>query len=337
VRLGDDHHVTLDAASSKSGESSKTSVINNRQPQQLEEQPSNASPIFTSSEEHSFVTTFSLPPSQTDINTHLNSRRHRYTSKLRLMAEHASDTRSLPTPTKKAMTSGSSVQSLDDECKSTGALSITAFSAVLSADFGPINWFRKASSKGPSALTSDEDNGNIQETVEEGPEEGSATTSKNSTTSSCSTGSEDVFQVGNVTVNVIATGSVAASDAVSSKGSSSIVTEWMKTIQVISSTDSKSVEEVSVKASSSSDQSSTAENSSAEAPSVEGSESDDIVSLEHSLANSVANSVTNSVANSVANSKSNSVANSKSNSVANSNTNSRGVAVDIEDGSMMEF
>jgi hypothetical protein len=326
VRLSDGHHATLDAASSTSGESSKTSVVNNCQPQ-LEEQPSNASPIFTSSEDHSFATTFSLPPSQTDINTHLNSRRHRYTSKLRLMSENASETRSLPAPTKKAMTSASSVMSLDDECKSTGALSFTAFSAVLSSDFGPINWFRKSTSKGVSALIPD---ANIQETLEEGPEEGSAATSKNSTTSSCSTGSEDVFQVGNVTVNVIATGSVAASDAVSSKASSSIVTEWMKTIQVISSTDSKAGSEASVKASSSSsDQSSTAENSSAEAPSVEGSESDDIVSLEQSMANSVASSI----ANSVGNSKAHSVTNSESNSKANS----RGVAVGIEEGSTMEF
>ncbi|CAB9525343.1 expressed unknown protein [Seminavis robusta] len=274
----------------RSADTSKTSVINNRQPTPRAEDPSHDSSLFTTSrgsEDHSFVTNFSIPPSPTDINTHLNSRKSRFSSKVRISVESVQcDSRSLPTPTRKAMTSTSSVQSQEDECKSTGALSITAFSTVLSSDFGPINWFRKSGSKGPATLLSATDD-NIEEVVEEGGSSGSSRNTTTSSSSSCSSSSsEDVFHVGGVKANVIATGSVAnASDTVSSKASSSVVTEWMRTIQVISSTDSKSESEVTCKASSS-EQSSTAENSSAEAPSVGDDEASDIVSLEHSMANS---------------------------------------------------
>jgi len=260
------------------------------------EQPSHSSSLFTSSEDHSFATSFSLPPSPTDINTHLNSRMNRYSSKLRLVAteEIHSDSRSLPPAPKKSMTSASSVQSVDDrsECKSMGAIS-TAFSTLSAAEFGPINWFRNKSlsSKGLSSSAKSVSEGsvaNIEEGREEDEEEASGP-SKPSTTSSSSSSSssDDVFHVAPVKTNVIAAGSIAnGSETVVSKNSS-IVTDWMKTIQVISSSDSKSVEsEVTCKASSS-EQSSTAENSEL-APSVgEGMVEDvDAESLEHSLANS---------------------------------------------------
>lgn len=280
---------TSSVVESIKSESSKTS--DNRQA--LEEQPSHASSsLFTSpGEDHSFVTNFNFPPSTLDINTLLNSRKKRGNSTVKITIEsiHNSDSRSLPTPTRKAITSASSVQSIDErsECKSTGALSLGGFSAALSSDFGPINWFRKSASKGMVMKNSIDASSNIDEPVEEDIESVSA--SKDSTTSSSSrsssnTSDSDVFRVGSVKVNAIASGSVAnTSDNVSK--TSSVVTDWMKTIKVVSSTDSMAESDVTSKEGSSSEQSSTAANSSTEAPE-DGDEADEIESLEHSMANS---------------------------------------------------
>lgn len=256
------------------------------EPTIAEFQPSPAqSSMYTSNEDLSFATKISLPPSPTDINTHLNSRRHRYSSKVRISIEKIpSDSQSLPAAVAKPMTSNSSLQSLDDrsECKSTGALS-TALTNAIASEFGPINWFRKSSAFSTVLLDQGD---SIDEGKEE--EEDISRTGKNSVTSSSSGSNSDVFRVGTITTSIITTGSVVnGGDTVASKASS-VVTDWMRTIQVVNSEEeSKSPSGVTVKESSS-EQSSVEQSSSVGISSSEDEDENDIemASLEHSMADS---------------------------------------------------
>ena len=270
----------------KSADSSMTSVVNNRGKDG--EQPSNASAVFEDStdQDHTFATNFALPPSPSDVPYSRHPRRTRFSSKVNITVESTQyDTMSLPSALPKPMTTNSSIQSYDEksECKSTGALS-TALNSALSVDFGAINWFRKSTAKGLSAVIGSV---GVQSDIEE--EDDSAVSkesaeSKHSTTSSSSGSSDssDVFRVGQVHCNK----SVAnESDSVSK--ASSVVTEWMKTIRVIPSSESKAGSEVTCKASSSSEEeSTTAESSSAPGQTLIVAEDDDIQSLEHSMATS---------------------------------------------------
>lgn len=273
--------------SNKSVDSSKTSVVNNRGP--TPEPSSNNSPsLFTNPDDadHSFAANFSLPPAPADIMNQRNPKRTRFSSKVRISVQSTQDdTMSLPPAAAKSMVPDSSVQSLDDksECKSTGALS-TATTPALSSDFGAtVNWFRKSCGKNlDSVLDSshvdefDEDNACI--VSKESAETKRSTTSSSS---NCSDGS-DVFQVAyirNAGIKSVANESDNMSKA------SSVVMEWMKTIRVIPSTDSKSGSEFTYKASLS-EESSTVEDSVALGPPI--ADEDEVRSLEHSMANSKA-------------------------------------------------
>ena len=275
----------------KSHDSSKTSVVDNSTSHRQavvppvntsHDLPSHVSSMFTSSEDHSFATDFSIPPSPSDVNTHQNSRQHRYSSKVRISVVETipSDSQSLPPAFSKPMASASSVLTADDksDCKSTSALS-AALTSALASDFG-INWFRKN-----AIATAMDATDSIVECKEE--EDDSSNSSKDTTTGSSSGSSSDVFHVGTITTNIIANGSIVhGGDTVVSK-TSSVVTDWMRTIQVVNSEEDgefKSASGVTTKESSS-EQSSEEENSTIEAPSVKD-EVIEQVSLEHSMANS---------------------------------------------------